>query len=91
MKGYNIIHIVPNLALPNEAFDFDEFDEFVDVLDELELWLMYDMRWTYTVMSLKSLPRQLSLTATEPRIRGISSETIELPQEHAFILYGRRT
>ncbi|TVY68954.1 hypothetical protein LSUE1_G006159 [Lachnellula suecica] len=47
-QGYNIIHIVPNLALPNEAFDFDELDRFLDVMDEMELWLMFDMRWTYT-------------------------------------------
>ena len=41
--GYNIIHIVPNAGLANEAFDFDELDKFLDVMDEIELWLMFDM------------------------------------------------
>lgn len=41
--GYNIIHIVPNAGLANEAFDFDELDTFLDIMDELELWLMFDM------------------------------------------------
>lgn len=41
--GYNIIHIVPNEALANEAFDFDELDTFLDIMDEMELWLMFDM------------------------------------------------
>lgn len=42
--GYNIIHIVPNEDLPNGAFEFDIFDKFLTLLDENELWLMYDMR-----------------------------------------------
>lgn len=42
--GYNIIHIVPNAGLANEAFDFDELDKFLDIMDDLELWLMFDMR-----------------------------------------------
>jgi len=41
--GYNIIHIVPNEALANEAFNFTEFERFLDIMDEIELWLMYDM------------------------------------------------
>lgn len=41
--GYNIIHIVPNEGLANEAFDFDELDKFLDIMDEIELWLMFDM------------------------------------------------
>lgn len=44
--GYNIIHIVPNAGLANEAFDFDELDTFLDIMDDLELWLMFDMSMT---------------------------------------------
>lgn len=46
--GYNIIHIVPNAGLTNKAFDFDELDRFLDILDELELWLMFDMSKIYS-------------------------------------------
>jgi hypothetical protein len=44
IQGYNIIHIVPNAGLANEAFDFDELDTFLDIMDEIGLWLMFDMR-----------------------------------------------
>ncbi|CAG8976492.1 hypothetical protein HYALB_00005989 [Hymenoscyphus albidus] len=40
---YNIIHIVPNAGLANQAFDFDELDRFLDIMDEMQLWLMFDM------------------------------------------------
>ncbi|OMP84408.1 hypothetical protein BK809_0000189 [Diplodia seriata] len=49
--GYNIIHVVPNAGLANQAFDFAEFDAFLDVCDALQLWVMYDMRWTYKNLS----------------------------------------
>ena len=58
-QGYNIIHIVPNAGLANEAFDFDELDEFLDVMDEIELWLMFDMSET-TDTPLKGLNRACS-------------------------------
>ncbi|KAJ5620619.1 hypothetical protein N7510_004603 [Penicillium lagena] len=45
--GYNIIHIVPNAGLANEAFNFTVLDRFLDKCDEVGLWVMYDMRWTY--------------------------------------------
>lgn len=50
-QGYNIIHVVPNAALANEAFNFTEFDTFLDKCDEIGLWVMYDMRWTYQNLS----------------------------------------
>jgi hypothetical protein len=43
VQGYNIIHIVPNAGLSNEAFEYDKFAKYQDVMDELGLWLMYDM------------------------------------------------
>ncbi|KAH9219123.1 hypothetical protein DL95DRAFT_457591 [Leptodontidium sp. 2 PMI_412] len=49
--GYNIIHIVPNAGLDNKAFDFDELDTYLDIMDEIGLWLMFDMRWSYTNLS----------------------------------------
>ena len=41
--GYNIIHIVPNAGLANEAFEWDVLNKFLDVMDQMELWLMFDM------------------------------------------------
>jgi hypothetical protein len=72
--GYNIIHPVPG-GSQTEPFDEPEFDEFLDALDEMGLYLMYDMRWTYQnltalsaqverLMSRKSL--LLWYTADEP-------------------------
>ena len=56
--GYNIIHVVPNAGLANEAFNFTEFNTFLDQTDALGLWVMYDMRWTYT--NLTSVQSQVS-------------------------------
>ncbi|KAL2069317.1 hypothetical protein VTL71DRAFT_15655 [Oculimacula yallundae] len=50
-RGYNIIHIVPNLGLDNKAFDFDVLDKYLDIMDEMGLWLQFDMRWSYTNVS----------------------------------------
>lgn len=58
-QGYNIMHIVPNAGLPNEAFNFTELNMFLDKCDELGLWLMYDMRWTY--QNLSSVEEQVRL------------------------------
>ncbi|RJE22695.1 hypothetical protein PHISCL_04956 [Aspergillus sclerotialis] len=58
-RGYNIIHIVPNAGLPNEAFDFTKLNMFLDKCDELGLWVMYDMRWTYT--NLSSVEEQVNI------------------------------
>lgn len=59
--GYNIIHVVPDAALDNQAFNFTAFNEFLDVCDELQLWVMYDMRWTYT--NLTSVREQAAILA----------------------------
>ncbi|OJD28778.1 glycoside hydrolase subgroup catalytic core [Diplodia corticola] len=56
--GYNIIHVVPNAGLANQAFNFTEFDAFLDICDELQLWVMYDMRWTYK--NLTSVTEQVN-------------------------------
>lgn len=57
-QGYNIIHIVPNAGLPNEAFNFTELNQFLDKCDEIGLWVMYDMRWTY--LNLTSVRDQVN-------------------------------
>ncbi|KAK8211026.1 hypothetical protein HDK77DRAFT_250118 [Phyllosticta capitalensis] len=49
--GYNIVHVVPDAALDNKAFNFTEFDLFMDTCDEIGLWVMFDMRWTYKNLS----------------------------------------
>ncbi|GAD96679.1 conserved hypothetical protein [Paecilomyces variotii No. 5] len=43
-QGYNIVHIIPNGGQP---FNFTELNIFLDKCDEIGLWIMYDMRWTY--------------------------------------------
>lgn len=57
--GYNIIHLVPNAGLANEAFNFTELSAFLDKMDEVGLWLMYDMRWTY--QNLTAVSEQVNL------------------------------
>lgn len=64
--GYNIIHIVPNGGLPNKAFNYTQLGEFLDRCDELGLWIMYDMRWTYQNSS--SLAEQVTLVKDRPRM-----------------------
>jgi hypothetical protein len=48
--GYNIIHPTPGGGpIP---FEPDKFEIFLDTIDSLGLWLMYDMRWTFKNLSL---------------------------------------
>lgn len=61
-QGYNIIHIVPNAGLANQAFNFTELNLFLDECDEVGLWVMYDMRWTY--QNLTSVREQVNMLKT---------------------------
>lgn len=61
-QGYNIIHIVPNAGLANQAFNFTELNLFLDKCDEIGLWVMYDMRWTYK--NLTSVREQVNMLKT---------------------------
>lgn len=61
-QGYNIIHIVPNAGLANQAFNFTELNLFLDKCDEIGLWVMYDMRWTY--QNLTSVKEQVDMLKT---------------------------
>ncbi|KAE9961843.1 hypothetical protein BLS_001260 [Venturia inaequalis] len=48
--GYNIIHPTPGGGpIP---FEPAKFEAFLDKIDELGLWLMYDMRWTFKNLTL---------------------------------------
>ncbi|TID13108.1 putative glycoside hydrolase subgroup catalytic core [Venturia nashicola] len=48
--GYNIVHPTPGGG--PVPFDPAKFEIFLNKLDELGLWLMYDMRWTFKNLSL---------------------------------------
>ncbi|CEJ58603.1 hypothetical protein PMG11_07255 [Penicillium brasilianum] len=61
-QGYNIIHIVPNAGLINQAFNFTELNQFLDKCDQIGLWVMYDMRWTY--QNLTSVRDQVNMLKT---------------------------
>lgn len=43
--GYNMIHVVPDGGL--DPFPWNQFDQYLTRADEIGLWVMYDMRWTY--------------------------------------------
>ncbi|KAF2247709.1 hypothetical protein BU26DRAFT_460064 [Trematosphaeria pertusa] len=71
--GYNIIHIVPPGG--THPFDHTIFDQFLNICDALELYIMYDMRHTYqnnTSIATQLAPLQphpsllLYYTADEP-------------------------
>lgn len=48
--GYNIIHPTPGGG--PVPFELDKFEIFLDTIDSLGLWLMYDMRWTFKNLTL---------------------------------------
>ncbi|KAL1984251.1 hypothetical protein VTN96DRAFT_9303 [Rasamsonia emersonii] len=58
-QGYNIVHVVPDGNLPNQAFNFTQFNQFLDICDEIGLWVMYDMRYTY--LNLTSVEEQVNM------------------------------
>ncbi|KKY20917.1 putative glycoside hydrolase subgroup catalytic core [Phaeomoniella chlamydospora] len=45
--GYNFIHFVPDDSKPLEPFTKPDFNLFLDRMDEIGLYLIYDMRGTY--------------------------------------------
>ena len=44
--GYNILHIVPSVGL---GYDLFELDAWLEEADRIGLWIMLDMRWSYTI------------------------------------------
>lgn len=58
-QGYNIIHIVPGTGALDEAFNLTQLSHFLDKCDDIGLWVMWDMRWTY--QDLDSVNKQVSL------------------------------
>ncbi|KAF2491507.1 hypothetical protein BU16DRAFT_515900 [Lophium mytilinum] len=72
-KGFNLIHPVPPGG--TDPFNHTVFSRFLDICDELEIYVMYDMRHTYQnhssltaqIASLQSHPSLLLYyTADEP-------------------------
>jgi hypothetical protein len=62
--GFNIIHPVP----PGGSDPFDEnlFEEFLTICDDIELYVMYDMRHTY--QNLTSMSIQLARLQSHPSL-----------------------
>jgi hypothetical protein len=53
--GYNIVHPTPGGG--NTPFDINQFNSFLDTIEEHGMWLMYDMRWTFK--NLTSIAEQV--------------------------------
>jgi hypothetical protein len=62
--GYNIIHPIPPGG--TDPFDHTIFEEFLKICDELELYVMYDMRHTY--QNATSVSDQLSRLQSHPSL-----------------------
>ncbi|KAL8936361.1 MAG: hypothetical protein Q9211_004228, partial [Gyalolechia sp. 1 TL-2023] len=43
--GYNILHIVPGGE--GIGYDLEQLDKWFDEAEQIGLWIMFDMRWTY--------------------------------------------
>ncbi|KAF2677327.1 hypothetical protein K458DRAFT_481402 [Lentithecium fluviatile CBS 122367] len=63
-SGYNLVHPVPPGG--SEPFDPVLFEKFLDLCDELELYIMYDMRHTY--QNGTSITQQLSHLQSHPSL-----------------------
>ncbi|KAF2431371.1 hypothetical protein EJ08DRAFT_587517 [Tothia fuscella] len=55
-NGYNIIHPTPDGG--NNPWDWKQFNDFLDIIEERGMWLMYDMRWTFK--NLTSVAEQVN-------------------------------
>lgn len=83
--GYNIVHAVPPV-------DYPAFNSFLDACDALGLWVMYDMRHTYSnasavraeVQAVQSRPSLLLYyTADEP---DGTSDPLSAPRDAASLI-----
>ncbi|KAF2186565.1 hypothetical protein K469DRAFT_663520 [Zopfia rhizophila CBS 207.26] len=63
-NGYNIIHPIPPGG--SDPFNRTTFEQFLKICDELELYVMYDMRHTY--QNLTSISNQLSILQSHPSL-----------------------
>lgn len=43
--GYNVLHIIPSGE--GIGYDLEQLDKWFDEAEQLGLWIMFDMRWTY--------------------------------------------
>lgn len=64
-KGYNIIHLVPDSTLP-DGFHWNALKQYLDRADEIGLYIMYDMRYTY--MNHSSVRRQVEKLRNHPSL-----------------------
>lgn len=42
--GYNVLHIIPAGGL---GYNLTQLDEWLDAAEQVNLWIMFDMRWSY--------------------------------------------
>jgi hypothetical protein len=56
--GYNIIHPTPGDGNSPWGSDWKQFDAFLDKIESLGMYLMYDMRWTFK--NISSITAQVS-------------------------------
>ncbi|KAF2437565.1 hypothetical protein P171DRAFT_178827 [Karstenula rhodostoma CBS 690.94] len=63
-RGYNLVHPVPPGGWA--SFDTAIFEKFLTICDELELYVMYDMRHTY--LNLSSISYQLPRLQSHPSV-----------------------
>ncbi|KAF1968866.1 hypothetical protein BU23DRAFT_540385 [Bimuria novae-zelandiae CBS 107.79] len=63
-QGYNLVHPVPPGGW--ESFNDTVFEKFLTICDELELYVMYDMRHTY--LNLSSISTQLPRLQSHPSL-----------------------
>ena len=73
--GYNVLHITPAGGHPTQAYNFTQLGMFLDRAQELGLWVVFDMRWTYlnitdVAFQIKALQSRRNIlswyTADEP-------------------------
>jgi hypothetical protein len=58
-QGYNIIHLVPDATTLTQTFNLTALNTFLNACDQVGLWVMYDMRYTY--QNLISVTAQVAL------------------------------
>ncbi|CAI7603888.1 unnamed protein product [Penicillium pancosmium] len=83
-QGYNIIHLVPDATTLTQTFNLVALDTYLNACDQVGLWVMYDMRYTY--QSLVSVTTQVTLI--KPRKSLLLWYTGDEPDGHGDPLNG---
>ncbi|KAJ5408879.1 hypothetical protein N7509_002762 [Penicillium cosmopolitanum] len=58
-QGYNIIYLVPDATTLTQTFNLFALNTYLNACDQVGLWVMYDMRYTY--QNLVSVTAQVTL------------------------------